>query len=89
MRYRYCYVSAAQQMISDGDLEESRAGFIARSDILIGLGATYYDRYLKKDAGTSGKRGGAKVRLGDQSSLPKSAANIYNCLLYTSPSPRD
>jgi putative transposase len=77
MRHRYCYVSAAQQMISDGDLEESRAGFIARGEILIGLGTTYYDRYLKQQAGASGRRGGAKVNLGDHSSLPKSAANIY------------
>lgn len=77
MRYRHCYVMAAQQMISDGDLDESRAGFVARRDILVGLGATYYDRYLKKEAGASGKRGGAKVNLGDHSSLPSSAANIY------------
>ena len=77
MKHRYCYVSAAQQMISDGDLEESRAGFIARGEILIGLGTVYYNQYLKKEAGASGKRGGAKVNLGDQSDLPKSPANIY------------
>lgn len=77
MRYRHCYVTAAQQMIADGDLEESRAGFVARGDILIGLGATYYNRYLKKEAGACGRRGGAKVNLGDHSSLPSSAANIY------------
>ncbi|MBU2958907.1 DDE-type integrase/transposase/recombinase [Paracoccus sp. 1_MG-2023] len=77
MKYRYCYVSAAQQMVSDGDMDETRAGFIERGDMLIGLGTTYYVRYLKKAAGALGRRGGASVNLGKQSSAPKSAAIIH------------
>lgn len=64
-------------MIADGDLEGSRAGFVARGDIFIDLGATYYTRYLKKEAGACGRRGGARVNLGDHLSLPSSAANIH------------
>ncbi|WP_128253743.1 integrase catalytic domain-containing protein [Falsirhodobacter deserti] len=77
MKLRLCFVSAAQQMIIDGDMEETRAGFILRGNNLLGLGTVYYNRHLMKEAGATGKRGGAKVDLGPQSALPESPANIY------------
>lgn len=77
MRWRFCFVSAAQHLIAKGELEENRAGFVARADHIVGLGLVYYNRYLAKEAGTGGKRGGAQVDLGTQSGAPKSAAHIF------------
>lgn len=77
MRWRYSFVSAAQRLVADGDLEENRASFVARRDLILGLGMVYYSKYLAKEAGTEGKRGGARVDLGTQSEPPKSAAHLF------------
>ncbi|GGH63705.1 DDE-type integrase/transposase/recombinase [Frigidibacter albus] len=77
MRHRYCYVSAAQKLIVDGELEEIRAAFILRGVHIIALGTLYYTQYLTKKAGAADKRGGAKVKVGTQSKVPKSPAHIY------------
>lgn len=53
-------MSAAQDLIAKGELEESRAGFVQRRDHIIGLGLVYYQQYLAREAGTTDKRGGAR-----------------------------
>lgn len=77
MKFRYCFVSAAQQLLIDGEIEENRAGFVSAEHAIIGLGTRHYTEYLLKEAGATGRRGGAKVDLGAHSSAPKSAANIF------------
>lgn len=77
MRFRLAYVEAAQQLISEGVVAESRAGFRAKVDRILALGTVYYNRFLAQKAGAAGKRGGAVINIGTQSSPPKSAANIY------------
>ncbi|MEI4488610.1 hypothetical protein V8J36_20645 [Frigidibacter sp. MR17.14] len=81
MNWRLCFVKAAQTMIDEGRLQESRASFVEQDVHLLSLGSVYYNRYLLDQAGASRKRGGAQVNLGPQSKPSTSPAQIFKWFL--------